>query len=132
MSAIALFQSDKLSLSSRTNKAGYTTTGYVSKKEYGIVNKLKGAALSRAHLQYRIDIGMVGNVNISALLTAGQILAQKTTATADGFKVTFVNASALGAVPAEKPEVVAAKLSDEALLAIINGRKVAPAVPAQA
>ena len=111
----------------KTNKAGHFTVGYLSKKAYGEQFSLKGAALSRAHLQYRIDIGMAGNVNISAMLTKGEILAQKVTTTKEGFKVAFTRAGVLGAAPQQKPEEVAGQLTTEQLMAIIEARK-APAV----
>lgn len=112
----------------KTSKGGAVTVGYVSKKEYGQTRGVKGAALARAHLQYRIDIGMAGNVNISTMLTRGEILAQKVTTTKEGFKVSFTRAGVLGAAPQQKPEEIAGQLSDEALLAIMAARK----APAQA
>lgn len=114
----------------KTNKAGYSTTGYLAKKAYGERFDLKGAALGRAHLQYRIDLGMAGNVNVSTMLTRGEILLQKVTTTKDGFKASFVKAAALGAAPQQKPEEVAGQLTTEQLLAIIEARK--PAAPAAA
>jgi len=126
MSNVVLFNranGEQLPSVSKTNKAGNVSIGYVSKKAYGEAKGLKGAALTRAHTQYRIELGMAGNVNISALLTKGEILAQKVTATRDGFKVAFARAEVLGAAPTPKPEEVAAQLSDAALLAIISSRK---------
>ncbi len=115
-------------LPTATSKKG-NTVGYVSKKAYGVANNLKGAALSRAHLEYRIQLGMAGNVNISTMLTTGQILAQKVTTTNDGFKVAFVHAAKLGVVAAD-PKAEASKLSDAELLAIVEARK--PKAPAAA
>lgn len=134
MSNVVLFKraegAEQLAMTTKTSKAGYATTAYLSKKAYGIEKQLKGAALGRAHLQYRIDIGMAGNVNISTMLTRGEILAQKVVTTKEGFKVSFTRAGVLVAAPQPKPEEVAATLSDETLLALIAARaaKLAPAV----
>lgn len=117
----------QLPMTTRTSKGGATTVAYMNKKAYGEEKHLKGAALSRAHLQYRIDFGMVGNKSISAMLTGGEIVAQKVTTTKDGFKVAFTHAHVLGAAPAADPKQVAATVSTEELLAIIAARKPAPA-----
>lgn len=120
-------QGAQLPATTTTNKAGAVTVGYMNKKAYGAAKGIKGAALSRSHLQYRIDIGMAGNVNISAMLTKGEILLQKVTTTKEGFRAAFTRAEVLGAAPQQKPEEVAGQLSVEQLLAIIEGKKLAPA-----
>jgi len=109
-----------------TNKSGATTTAYLSKKEYGEKHGVKGQALNRAHLQYRIDRGVNANGNLAAMMTSGQIVAEKQVSTSDGFKVKFTFAKNLGCAPTD-PKVEAAKLSDADLLAILEARKAAPA-----
>lgn len=128
MSNIVLFKgTESLPVSTSTTSKGYTKAGYTSKKDYGTLKGLKGAALTRAHLQYRIDFGMAGNVNISAMLTKGEIVAQRVVTTRDGLKVTFNRADTFGIAPTVKPEEAAAQLTDAQLLAIMASRK-----PAQA
>lgn len=128
---ISLFNGTSLPMGAvRTSKSGAVSVGYMDRKSYGRALGVKGAALDKAHLQYRIDLGMAGNVNVSALLTSGQILAQKVTNMRSGImRVDFMRADKLG-VTTQKPEEIAAKLSDEQLLAILAARK-APAAPAQ-
>lgn len=124
---------EQLPVATKTNKSGAVSVGYLSKKAYGEQKGLKGAALRRAHEAYRVEFGMAGNVNVSAMMTKGEIIAQKVTTTKDGFKVAFVRAGVLGVQPQPKPEEAAAQLSTEQLLAIINARSTpAPAVQAVA
>lgn len=114
-----------------TNRAGMAVVTYLSKKDYGTQYNLKGAALRRAHDQYRIDRGVAANGNLATLMTSGQIVAEKMRGTGDGgFSVKFTPARNFGAAPVSDPVAVAGKLSDEQLMAILNSRKVAPALPA--
>lgn len=120
-----------MELATKTNKSGNVTTGYVSKKAYGEAHNVKGAALARAHLQYRIDLGIVANGNLTAKIARGELLVQKHVETKDGCKVTLVRAGVLGASPAVKPEEVAATLTVEQLMALVASKQSAAIQPMQ-
>jgi len=104
----------------KTNKAGATTVAFLSQKDYGIKHGLKGQALKRAHLQYRIDRGTNGNASLSGLIAKGQVVLEKVRnwASGKGFDAKFTYAKELGVV-ATDPMAEAKKLSKEQLLAII-------------
>lgn len=113
-----------------TNKAGITTMRFIPKKEYGEQHGIKGAALGRAHTQYRIDRAVQGgNTNVAAMIARGEILIEtyKLNKAQDGGSLGFTLSSKLGAAPQRKPEEVAADLSIEALQAILAGKQAAAA-----
>lgn len=115
-----------------TSKAGAETIAYLSQKDYGVKYGIKGQALKRAHLQYRIDRGTnQGNVGISTLITKGQVVCEKVRqwASGKGFDAKFTYARELGVV-ATDPAAEARKLTKEQLLAIIAEQEKAAAAKA--
>jgi len=121
MSAIALFNGNTSTSISTVSKGGTVT--FMTKKAYGAKYSLKGAALRRAHEQYRIERGVAGNGALATLMTSGQVLAErvKWNKSETGFTVGFTLASKLGAAPVDA-KAAAAQLSDDQLLAIIAAR----------
>jgi hypothetical protein len=117
--AMTVFGQDDSKVS--TNKAGAQTIAFLSQKDYGTKYGMKGQALKRAHLQYRIDRGTnQGNVGISTLITKGQVVCEKVRqwASGKGFDAKFTYAHELGVV-ATDPKAEARKLTKEQLLEII-------------
>lgn len=68
---------------------------YVTKKEYGERHGLKGAALTRAHLEYRRTSGLAMNADLSSAMAKGAIVAQRVTPTATGMQVLFIDPAKL-------------------------------------
>ena len=97
----------------KTNKAGNTSVGLMSQKDYGAEHNLKGQALKKAHAEYRREKGVSINQNISAALAGGTILAQKVTTTKTGFNVTFVRPESLGLASAAEVNKAVKVATDE-------------------
>lgn len=104
----------------KTLASGAQSATYLSKKEYGAKHDLKGAKLNKAHEAYRVQRGMAGNVSLSAMLTAGQIVAEKVTTKKDGtgFSVGFTYAKEL----VDDPKIAAAECTTEELTAILKAK----------
>ena len=79
-----------------TNKSGSTTTTFISRKAYGEMHGLKGSALKKAHLQYRLDRGINAGTNVTAAIAARQIVIETMRVNANGNRFTFT------AIPAHK------------------------------
>jgi hypothetical protein len=61
----------------KTSASGSTLCTYMSRKDYGVANNLKGAALKRQHEQYRLDRGIQANSNVASMLAGGKIVIEK-------------------------------------------------------
>jgi len=133
MSAQTTLWNGKSDVAVSTNNAGTVTTTFLSKKEYGLKFNVKGAALNRAHLNYRIEFGLALNGGIAGALAKGEIVGQKVKYTKGGaWDVRFVPAVQLGVAPERDPMEVAKSLTEEQLLALLASKKTAPAAPANA
>ena len=90
-----------------TNKSGDGIT-VVSQKRLGEITGLKGAALKRAHFNYRIEAGEALNAGLSAGMASGEIIAKAVVPTkSGGLRATFDRVANLNA-PAEKSAKVSA------------------------
>lgn len=125
MNAMTVFNGNGSALATRetTRTNGLRAVTFQTKKEYGIVNRLKGQELRRAHDKYRASFGVQGNSGITGLIATGQILVQKVSETKNGFNASFIRASVLD-LEAD-PKQVAATLTDEELMAILKARSAA-------
>ena len=114
----------------KSNKRGNAVTAtYLDRKSYGKQHNLTGAALDRAHLAYRMELGLAGNVNIAAKLAGGDWLVDRVKSSHNKtgrvlHTVTFVEAAQLQAPPATAAEALK-EVSVEELLAEIAKRKAA-------
>lgn len=108
----------------KTLSSGAQSCTYLSKKEYGERFDLKGASLRKAHEKYRLERGVSGNGNLAGMMTSGQIVAEKMTTKKDGsgFSVAFTYAKEFDNAD---PKAIAASLTDEELLSIVEARKLA-------
>lgn len=121
-----------------TTKSGRVNTTYFDKKTYGLKHGLKGAALNRAHYQYRLDRGLVANTNTAAAIASGKIVIEKHSLRADGKGGTlgymFIDAikapSAGRAAKAVSPMEAANTLTTEQLMAILEARTAPATAPA--
>lgn len=127
-SAIQLWDGEDRKI--KTLKSGAVSETYLNRKEYGKVHGLKGAALRRAHDQYRMNRGVKANGGLAALMTSGQVVLEKLTtkANGNGFTAGFTFAREFGAAD---PRTVAATLSDDELMAIMEERKAKQQASAQ-
>lgn len=74
----------------------------VSQKHLGEITGLKGAALKRAHFEYRLEAGKMLNAGLSAGMAAGEIIAKTVVPTkAGGIRATFDRVSKLNS-PSQK------------------------------
>lgn len=97
-----------------TNKAG-TGLVLVSKKTLGRTTGLKGAALNRAHFEYRVEAGKALNAGLASKMAGGELLAQKIIPTKHGFTVGFATVATMKSPsPKKSTEVV-----DKAIAALI-------------
>ena len=116
-------------VAAKVSKSGTTYT-YISKKDYGIKFKLKGAELRNAHEKYRAEFGLAGNGSLAQSIAKGELIMQKAKDTKTGMIATFVRRAVL---PVPMSPVEAAKtLTDEQLLAMLADRKKNPAAGAAA
>lgn len=98
-----------------SNKAGDGVT-IVSQKRLGELTGLKGAALKRAHFQYRLDAGKALNAGLSSGMASGDILAKSVVPTKNGgLRAVFDRVANLNA-PAEKSSKVTALEAEVARL----------------
>lgn len=74
---LAVFNGETHQSVVKTSASGSTLCTYLSRKDYGQVNSLKGAALKRAHEQYRLDRGIQANQNVASMLAGGSIVIEK-------------------------------------------------------
>ena len=130
MSASALTVFGSNSVSTKVSAKGYQTVGFVPKKEYGTTHGLKGKELTRAHDKYRYELGKASIPGVIQMLTNGDYLPQSVRQTKNGISINAVRPGVLDIEVA--PRDVAAKLTDEELLAIIAERKAAPGAQAPA
>lgn len=93
-----------------SNKAGDGVT-IVSQKRLGELTGLKGAALKRAHFQYRLEAGKALNAGLSSGMASGDILAKSVVPTKNGgLRAVFDRVANLNA-PADK-SAKSAKVSE--------------------
>lgn len=89
---------------------------YQDRKGYGLTHGLKGAALDKAHKEYRRALGVVMNGVVSTAFTSGQYVTQKIKPTASGgYQITLVPAHKVTHGPAAP--VVREMSADETLVA---------------
>ena len=123
---LAILESNTLTVNGhaipiRTEKGGAVT--FCTQKEMGSITGLKGAALKRAHSDYRFKLGVRGNQNIAAQLAGGQIVLQKWKATESGdFIARFTTPEKIG-VSSVSPIDAAAALPIDQLAALLIKRQ---------
>lgn len=100
------------SVSFGTNKAGDGLV-IVSQKRLGEITGLKGAALKRAHFNYRIEAGKSLNAGLSAGMASGEIIAKSVVPTkGGGMRAVFDRTENLNAPVAKKDAERAALLAE--------------------
>lgn len=100
------------SVSFGTNKAGDGLV-IVSQKRLGEITGLKGAALKRAHFEYRVEAGKALNAGLSAGMASGEIIAKSVIPTkGGGLRAVFDRTDSLAAPKSKKDAETAALLAE--------------------
>lgn len=118
---------EQLPVVSKELKSGAKVVAPLTQKAYGERFNLRGQELKRKYQRYLCDMGVQGNKGIASMIAGGEILTKRFAQTVDkggrliGYKADFLCANEVDT--SSSPELAAQQLSDEQLLAIIEGRK---------